>query len=243
MIKLIPVFLICFFNSFTIFAQEDKFDLIYDYMAKREYEEALKIINTELVDSTNDQEQINALFFNKGMIYEFQDEIDSAIWFYEEVLFTDSLHIPSLNSLGMLYGDFEYYEEAYQLFYKLIEIDSSLILPYSNIIYYKGLEGNYSEALKIAKEVLPLSTDSIEIALILNNLSFAQYNLNQLEDAYRSVTSSLKYLEENSYAYRNLGLIYLKQEKIEKACDNFQRSLDLGGTEDIYILIQDNCED
>ncbi|WP_375580997.1 hypothetical protein ABWH96_08290 [Marivirga tractuosa] len=234
---------IFFCTSIFSYAQEESsFDSIYYYMENKEYDEALVQINYNLNNSNEISiHDINTLLFNKGFIFEMQDKLDSAIWCYEEVIASDSMHIPSLNSLGMLYGDFELYNEAYSIFYNLIEIDSNLIVPYSNIVYYKGLEGNYEDAIQIANEALLLDTDTITTALLLNNLSFAQYNLGLLKQAFKSATKSLKLLDKNAYAYRNLGLILLAQKKNEKACEKFNISFELGGTEDINFLIDENC--
>lgn len=47
-----------------------------------------------------------------------------------------------------------------------------------------------------------------------------------LKGAMEDVNSSLKFNEDNSYAYRNRALIYLALGKKEKACSDIQTAMD-----------------
>ena len=50
----------------------------------------------------------------------------------------------------------------------------------------------------------------------------------------------------NSYAYRNRGLLYIKQHKPEEACADLHKALSLGFTEnygdEVEELVKKNCQ-
>ena len=57
---------------------------------------------------------------------------------------------------------------------------------------------------------------------------------------------SIKLYPSNSYAYRNLGLIYLEMGENEKACEAFEKALLLRFTEsygpEVMELKKKNCK-
>jgi tetratricopeptide (TPR) repeat protein len=57
------------------------------------------------------------------------------------------------------------------------------------------------------------------------------YKLGRTKEALTDVNKSLKLDEANSYAYKNRALIYLEMKDTGKACEDLNKALELGFTE------------
>jgi Tfp pilus assembly protein PilF len=67
-----------------------------------------------------------------------------------------------------------------------------------------------------------------------------------MKGAYKDVKKSIDLDNTNSYAYKNLAIIYLKDGKKKDACENLKKALELGYADryddEVDILLKENCE-
>ncbi len=87
---------------------------------------------------------------------------------------------------------------------------------------YKNLKaGNMSQAVSLYTKVLKLDKSSEE-ALI--NRAIAFQKLNEFSKAEKDLLTSLKYSKNKGYIYNVLGVLYMKQNKNDKAINFFKKS-------------------
>ena len=84
--------------------------------------------------------------------------------------------------------------------------------------------GKYKEAIKLFRDAYELEPTRYQN---VNNLGYAYYLDDQLEKAESYVLEAKKLNSNNSFIYRNLGLIRMKQENKEEACEFLQKSIEL----------------
>ncbi|TAE04584.1 MAG: hypothetical protein EAZ95_20535, partial [Bacteroidetes bacterium] len=131
---------------------------------------------------------------------------------------------------GLLYGELhefdksnEYFEKALQYTTKKDEKASILL----NQGYVNGLAKNYKKGVKIYNMLLEDYYEDIpkgQIGYCYNNRGYAQMGLGKLKEAEQDINTSLKYYPENSYAFRNRGLLHLKMGKKDLACADFKQA-------------------
>jgi len=83
-------------------------------------------------------------------------------------------------------------------------------------------------------------------AFAYSNRGFVKYNLGNYSDALDDINASLKIDPENSYAYKNMALIYIAMDSLDVACSNLSKALNLGYTakfdDTVQRLIFEYCE-
>jgi tetratricopeptide (TPR) repeat protein len=227
--------------SAQVFCQLSDNDSLTFLRQSKQYNLALTLVN-EILSKPIEIDTIRRGFLHeKGFIFEHLSEPDSALNCYLEVLNSSPNFTPSINGAASIYGEFGQYDKAYLLFAKIRNKDQNDILPLSNIIYFKGLEGNYNDAIIYADTAMVIAKDSIVIALVLNNRGYAKLKIGKLTEALEDINKSLNYLPNNSYAYRNKALIYIENEELDDACLALQKAKDLGAVNMTKELIDNYC--
>jgi tetratricopeptide (TPR) repeat protein len=78
-----------------------------------------------------------------------------------------------------------------------------------------------------------------------SNRSYSRLKLGDTKGAMKDINKSIELYPSNSYAYRNRALIYIEQEKFDKACEDLQTAIDKGYTlsygEDVINLQKKHC--
>ena len=68
-------------------------------------------------------------------------------------------------------------------------------------------------------------------AFMLNNRGYARLKAGDPKNALKDIERSIKLGPENSYAYRNLGLVHQALDNKDKACEAFETALKKGYTQ------------
>ena len=100
------------------------------YQTKRNYNNAKWCYRTILdIDSTNSQ-----AYFNQGYIHlSFEEQYDSAIFFFEKAIENDSLYFFAYNNLGLSYEKIGEIEKAKSAYRSAIDINSDFKLAKDNL--------------------------------------------------------------------------------------------------------------
>lgn len=154
-----------------------------------------------------------------------------------EMAVTDLQQLVQLQPATMMYwidlsyalGEAHRYAECLDRLEQARCIDSSHVSIYLNLSYYSGQSGAYANAIRYAKMGLSLAKDTPLIASLMNNLGYAQAKTGSVRDGLNTISSSLRLWPQNSFAYFNLGRIFLEIQDKEQACANFMKARDLGG--------------
>ncbi|MFK7756679.1 MAG: tetratricopeptide repeat protein [Flavobacteriales bacterium] len=118
-------------------------------------------------------------------------------------------------------GDMNLAENYLKLALRMGSEDSSI--P-NNLAWTYTQTGKYKEAIKLFKDAYDLDPTAYQN---VNNLGYAYYLDDQLAKAEEYILEAKNLNADNSFVYRNLGLIRMKQQKKEEACAFLQKALDL----------------
>ncbi len=122
----------------------------------------------------------------------------------------------------------EYLEKALASGHKDSGIANNLAWSYSQIKQHKKAIQYFEMAYK----------EDPKYINNINNLGYAYYLNNELEKAEEYILKAKEIDENNSFVYRNLGLIALKRGNKTKACTLLQKAIDKGIVEkwgELYI--------
>ncbi len=120
------------------------------------------------------------------------------------------------NLAGIIYLEKREYRNAKQCFFKAIELNHNYSEAWNNLGSVYMFEGNYTAAIKCFKKALenPFYPKSY---IPRTNLAWAYYQLGQKEKAINLLIETLRQNFQYPEALIKLGLIYLKNNKLELA--------------------------
>jgi tetratricopeptide (TPR) repeat protein len=87
---------------------------------------------------------------------------------------------------------------------------------------------NFQEYKQLAIVSSKIIANDRNHAFAYNNRGFAEMELDDYLAAEHDIKKSLNLDSQNSYAYKNLGVLYLKTNKLDSACILFTKSKELG---------------
>lgn len=97
--------------------------------------------------------------------------------------------------------------------------------------------GNAAEGLKLADKAVKITEGKL-LAYAVNNRAFALLELNQLDEAKQELDRSLRLEEQNAWAYRNLGIYFLKKKQAADALVQLLRAEQLDpSVDDVYFYL------
>lgn len=90
-----------------------------------------------------------------------------------------------------------------------------------------------------------LILDAPKDAYAYNNRGFAFFMKGEYDQAKRDICTSLSLDANNSYAYRNLGLVFLQTQKLDSACVQFKKAEESGFSskygDEVESLLRIHC--
>jgi Flp pilus assembly protein TadD len=152
-----------------------------------------------------------------------------------EVAFRDIFKAQSLdpnnpkiyNSFGNLFVEVKNYKEADSSYTKALRLNKAYAEAYNNRAYtrlflfnYKGSLNDCDSALKLMKTKAP--------AVVYNNKAHAFRELNQLDSAFKYFNKAIKMKPDFKEAYYERGIAFYKLNNTEKACNDWNKALQLG---------------
>ena len=168
-----------------------------------------------------------------------QEYYDSIFYIYLDVYEKFPEHPSALGELVILYGDNGMFDEAFFFLDLQYDLNFRRDIVFNNYAYYNGLAGNYEKSLLYCDSTLQIaSTDHIQSATY-NNRGYALMKLGKFKEAKRSIEKSLEILPTNSFAYRNLALIYLEANEPIQACKALAKSREYGGVNISQMVIDE----
>ena len=123
---------------------------------------------------------------------------------------------------------------AYEDMNKAMNMDTTDLkwVGYNNIAFFIYLKREqYQAAIDYFNIAMKYLKDK-SISAPLNNRGYAKFKLGDIEGGLKDINDALKMEPSNSFAYRNLALVYLHQGKSEKACQSLMKAKELDFTID-----------
>ena len=159
-----------------------------------------------------------------------------------KALALDSADIGIHNNIGMSYAELKRYDKAEYHLKQVLARDSTLEGGLLNLGFlYLTMERNED-----ALDVLTLAINKFpEEGIPYNNRGLVKHKLGDSVGGIKDIERSLELYEDNSYAYRNLALIYKDIGKPTLACKNCAKAIEMGYTSrygsDMKKLYQEIC--
>ncbi len=166
-------------------------------------------------------------YFTLGRILEGEQELEKALKIGKDIPWL-------LNNIGNLYLSAGLFDKAFQYYKNAIETSPGLAEGYNNIanIYFNKAE--YEEAVEYYKKAININPDATRYY----NLGLTYLTLKDYVSSEDSFIKALEYDPGYVNAYNDLGLVYYRTDKPEKAVGVFEKGLkiDSENTNIIYNI-------
>ncbi len=122
------------------------------------------------------------------------------------------------------------YDGALDDFNHTLELNPKSIGALTNrALYVYDVSGEFDLAIADIRKVMEINEEEgLNMAHSYNNLGYMLYRKNLYTEAMSNIEYSLELDDTNSYAYRNLALVYLALKQVELACISATKSIELG---------------
>lgn len=236
-------------NSF-----ESKFWVAYCYAEMKQVEKA-KPLFYEIIKSNIIRPERAMSLVNLANCYRHFNQIDSAFYYYDKAIQEYPKMASGYFNKGQLLYASGRFEEAKSTFDEAIILEADNWWYHAKRLEVSFASQDFEGALfdlKRIKELKPEKLNEMNVAycysmlkqyekadsvfnmiydekdaFFLNNYGLNKYYLGQLDKAINIIEESLKIDANNSYAYRNLGIIALDNNKKNEACVFFKKAQEL----------------
>jgi tetratricopeptide (TPR) repeat protein len=147
--------------------------------------------------------------------------------------------------LGEIYFFQSKIDSAKQFYEKGIAADKELALNYAGLVRVNLFQKNSAEAEKNYNQALELGEDIPQVYIVLAEAYSSEYGGKNYDKSINLLNEALKINPQSVKAYVVLGNVYLANGNGSEAIKNFQRAIDIDGTNPepmtrkakVYILI------
>lgn len=203
-----------FYNRGLIYLEKEELE-----KAKSDLEKALEIYG-ESIDYLSNCAYVNSLLKNNKHVVKYT----------KRLLDYSADDVFALERLAFAYMDLEDYDKALFNLNLLFKLNSqNAYLTCNNIGFCMIHQERYKEAIPYFNTSIKLKAD---FAFPYNNRGFCKFKLGHIEGGKADILKSLELVPSNSYAYRNLGILYMENNDKENAIKKLEKAIELGYTED-----------
>ncbi|MBV8251775.1 MAG: tetratricopeptide repeat protein [Chitinophaga sp.] len=168
--------------------------------------------------------------------------IDSAIADLEKYHKLAPHDVASMINLSYLYGLDENYPMAIGLLQTALQSDSTNPNLYANLAYYHAEATQYDSAIYYGTQGMRFAKDPKLVGSILSSVGYAQGMSVSREKGMAVIRKSLEVYPDNSFAWFNIGRIYLSMNNRDEACEAFRRAKSLGGVNLTAAYLESFCQ-
>lgn len=161
--------------------------------------------------------------------------------------FTKSIELNPKNSLtyygrALAYNTLKQTDLELADLEKTIELDPKDAMAKMSLAYCYLIKEDFTKANTLYEDLYKHDKKS---PIILNNYGYAKFKMGDDKKAESLINQSIDLWPQNSYAFRNLALVYLKQERKEDACEAMKQGIVLGFSKkygpELENLRKENC--
>ncbi|MBS1771561.1 MAG: tetratricopeptide repeat protein [Bacteroidetes bacterium] len=197
-----------------------------------------EVFMTDIIEKNEGVPYLVRAYGNRGNYYLRNGMIPQAI---ED--FTSALKVAPTDA-QTYYNRGNCYRQAGRLNEALNDLDSAkkyqpdIALIYSDMAYIKFMMKDYNGALEAANTCIKLNKTIPEV---FNTRAAVEFTTGDYVACERDLNESLKLNPNYTDAYKNRGLLYIRTNRKEQACTDFQKALMLGSPE-AQGLLNANCK-
>ncbi|CAL2089681.1 exported hypothetical protein [Tenacibaculum sp. 190524A05c] len=211
--------------SFTAFSQSPNYDQFEKEYAKGNIEVAINYLKKAL---KNEEKHKGLLYAWLGDAYLKQKKFKASADCYVKVV----EHTDELQNNGLIYfsiGTNYYFAQEYKK--AITYLEKSLEAGHKDSGIANNLGWCYAETKKYSKAIEYFEmayNEDPKLINNINNLGYAYYLNGELNKAEKLILKAQKIDANNSFVYRNLGLIALKRKQKNKACTYLDKAIEKG---------------
>jgi len=180
----------------------------------------------------------------RGLIFSHLKKYEEALDDYRKILKINASYHHAISNTALIFSTLNQFEKAEKLIKRAIQLKPDDIRYQSNLGFIYLEAKQFQEAEQIFDELLAKG-DKRE-PVILNNRGFARLKLGETDSALKDFEESIESYPENSYAFKNLGLLYIEINQLDKACEYFDQAIKFKFTEtygdEVKQLQSEYCE-
>ena len=184
-------------------------------------------------------EALNAAAWNHLSMRKFEQALEES----QRVLAMDSLNHHAMNNQGLAAIELGDSVLALSTMRNMVRLKPDEAVGWMNLGFLLAQMGQHEEALQNYTRAEELGYKS---AALYNNRGYSRMCTGDQKGARQDVERSIRMNDQNSYAYRNLALIELREERKDAACTALERALSLGFTKtygnEAIELRRTNCQ-
>jgi tetratricopeptide (TPR) repeat protein len=207
---------------------------MYD-RAEADFELAL----ANAADTASRIDALNSDAWNLVCLRRFKEARDNC----EMVAAMDRNNYHSLNTLAIAANELGDTATALGAMRRMNELKPESSTGWINLGYVLGTLDRHAEALDAYAHAAKLGAEG---SRFLNNRGLSKLGVGDIKGARQDVGRSIKLDGNNSYAYRNLALIELREGNVPEACDALEKALQLGYTKhygsEVNDLRKEHCQ-
>jgi len=129
-----------------------------------------------------------------------------------------------LTNIGLCYSLLGEDEKSIEMYDKALSINPNNAYALNNRGYQKNLNKEFKAAIIDFDKALKINPN---FAYSLNNRGRAKIELGMEEEGFKDIMHSINLDEKNAYAYRNLGIYYIRKKNKTKALENLELAIKL----------------
>lgn len=160
--------------------------------------------------------------FKEALLKKNNGEIIEAENIFKKILDLSPLNYKTLINLGLINIEKKNYQKSIFYFKKAIDVDSYSLDSYINLGNIYIITKKYKNAIKIFNLAKTIDQNN---ETIINNLSFLYNEIGDIVSAKNIIDKGLNIRPHNYFLLNLLGLIFIKQEKIEKGISCYIQSI------------------
>ena len=200
-------------NYETVIKEDKKnwqalFNLYILYIQEKNYDHALKLINSVLHIKKNYQPAIR----DKALVLTYLNKPDSAIKYAIKSINLNSNDYIAINILGLVYLNMKLYDLAIEQFQKAINLNSKYIPSYNNLSTCYSKKFDFEKTEKILVKALSLDPELLET---INNIANVYSQKGRYEDAIKYYLRALEKSNDKSNILYNIGVAYFYKKEFD----------------------------
>lgn len=213
------------------------------YLDNLMFERAIEDM-TEALRYASDTTGLVLCYSLRGVAYCAIRAFDAAANDLNLALELDSMYHAVYAELAHVLHELGRHEEALRMLIRYTELVPEHYVGYMNVGFCLAQAERYKEALDWYDKAEDRAGK--DLALVLNNRGYAKYKLGDHQGSLKDIRKSLELMSWNSYAYRNLALVFIAQGKNDDACTALEDALKWGFTkqwgQEVQQLYNEHCK-
>lgn len=166
-------------------------------------------------------------FFKDALALHSRGDISKAIDLYKLAINNQDNIVPSLLNLGVIYNTVKHYDRAIDVYTQALKLDPNNTTVFSNYANVMRSVGDLDCALKLINRALEIDSSMYQALL---NKAIILMDLALFDEALDTLSSCIRLNDSFAPSHAQLGLLYLKTNKLLLAKKSLAKALHLDHT-------------